>query len=268
MQNLPTMIGIESFAMSYHIIVPNYVPKRYNYDNKKIRRIPRERRILMRKRSKLKAQYLKATLPTKSLRIREKLLNIEKQLQRSYRNLAESDEFKAIQAIKTNSKYFYSYAKKKSKIKTKIGPLEYAKKQYESDSAKMAEILQAQYVYVFAKPRQETGNLDSIIEPDISLSDIIFNEQDIENAIDELSNTSAAGPHGFPAVFLKKCKKYLSKPLYIIWRTCLDHGVTPDILCLSFIVPIHKGGGGEGGGSVSCFQLSSSGTYFTPNKKF
>ena len=81
-------------------IIENYVPKCYNYDNKKIRRIPRERRILMRKRSKLKAQYLKATLPTKSLRIREKLLNIEKQLQRSYRNLAESDEFKAIQAIK------------------------------------------------------------------------------------------------------------------------------------------------------------------------
>ena len=26
------------------------------------------------------------------------------------------------------------------------------------------------------------------------------------------------------------------------WRTCLDHGVTPDILRLSFIVPIHKGG--------------------------
>ena len=73
----------------------------------------------------------------------------------------------------------------------------------------MAEILQAQYVSVFAKPRQETGNLDSIIEPDISLSDIIFNEQDIENAIDELSNTSAAGPDGFPAVFLKKCKKYI-----------------------------------------------------------
>ena len=75
-------------------IIENYVPKRYNYDNKKIRRIPRERRILMRKRSKLKAQYLKATLPTKSLRIREKLLNIEKQLQRSLEILLNQTNLK------------------------------------------------------------------------------------------------------------------------------------------------------------------------------
>ena len=49
--------------------------------------------------------------------------DIEKKLQESYRNEKSEMEHKAVSAIKKNSKYFYSYAKKYSKIATGIGPL-------------------------------------------------------------------------------------------------------------------------------------------------
>ena len=49
-------------------------------------------------------------------------------------------------AIKNNSNYFFSNAKKFSKIKTNIGPLKNEKSEYEADSGKMADILQYQYV--------------------------------------------------------------------------------------------------------------------------
>ena len=46
---------------------------------------------------------------------------------------------------------------------------------------------------------------------------------------------------GVPACLLKSCKKELSKPLHILWRSSLDKGLIPaDLLVL--ISPVHKGG--------------------------
>ena len=50
------------------------------------------------------------------------------------------------------------------------------------------------------------------------------------------------GADGIPASFLKYCKKELSTPLYILWRSSLDHGSIPKDLLLVLICPIHKGG--------------------------
>jgi hypothetical protein len=38
----------------------------------------------------------------------------------------------------------------------------------------------------------------------------------IEDAIDELTLNSSAGPDGIPAVFLKNVKKAISRPLYLL----------------------------------------------------
>ena len=110
-----------------------------------------------------------------------------------------------------NSKYFYSYAKKFNKVKTGIGPLLDAAKTLVSCPAKMAEMLKTQYDTVFSTPLQpmmastdifnETSNSDIPI-----LSDIYLAPVDIEEAIDELSANSAAGPDQFPAILLKQCK--------------------------------------------------------------
>ena len=72
--------------------------------------------------------------------------------------------------------------------------------------------------------------------------DLDFDEHQIAGVIDEISANSAAGPDGFPAIVLKKCKEELRKPIYLIWRRSLDDGDIPDILKTSNITPIHKGG--------------------------
>ena len=66
------------------------------------------------------------------------------------------------------------------------------------------------------------------------LNIIIFNNDDIMEAIDKISATSATGLDGYSAMFLKKSGGTLAKPLYMIWRSCLDHGVTPNIWILSY----------------------------------
>ena len=67
-------------------------------------------------------------------------------------------------------------------------------------------------------------------------------EKDIEDAIDELDENSSAGPDGLPAIFLKKTKKAISKPLAILLRKSLDEGKIPEIFKLAYVTPIHKGG--------------------------
>ena len=45
-----------------------------------------------------------------------------------------------------------------------------------------------------------------------------------------------------PARLLKSCRKQLSKPLYLLWRSSLDSGCIPAELLLVLICTIHKGG--------------------------
>ena len=66
--------------------------------------------------------------------------------------------------------------------------------------------------------------------------------EDIESACSQLKSTSAAGADGVPACLLKLCRKQLSKPLYILWRSSLDKGEIPADLLLVLISPVHKGG--------------------------
>ena len=69
-------------------------------------------------------------------------------------------------------------------------------------------------------------------------SNVTFDQEDIVNAINEISRTAAAGPDRFPAVLLKHCRNALARPLYLIWRKSLDCGI---IHKTANIVPIHKG---------------------------
>ena len=102
-----------------------------------------------------------------------------------------------------------------------MGPLLDAAKKLISCPEKMAEILKRQYDAVFSVPLESMMESTDIFDKNYNvegpvLSDISFDPVDIEEAIDELSANSAAGPDQFPAVLLKQCKKVLCKPLYLI----------------------------------------------------
>ena len=63
-----------------------------------------------------------------------------------------SEEHAAVAEIKSNPRFFYSYAKKFSKVKSKIGPLKGKNGKYVSDSKEMADILQKQFCTFFSDP--------------------------------------------------------------------------------------------------------------------
>ena len=195
----------------------------------------------MRKRRKLMKKWSKITDQSKAVRLKNGLLQIEKVLRESYRKKSLFEETKAVNAIKKNSKYFFSYARRYSKVKTKVGPLLTGDGEYTINSKKMADLLQEQYKSVFSKPNGTSDSYD-FHDTQNGLNDILFDEGDVRDVIDEISENAAGGPLGFAAVFLKKCKEAVDEPLYLIWRSCLDNSVTPEILKLSFVIPIHKGG--------------------------
>ena len=201
----------------------------------------RYRRNLTRKRRRIHKILSKVTSQNRKDKLTLELIQIEKDLQRSYKNSKDYNEQKALDAIKSNSKYFYSYVKKKSKIKSKIGPLLNEENELTGDAKSMAEILTAQYSKVFSKPMDADTSVPRQ-QSKKTIPDLRFTKEDIIAAIDELKNTAAPGPDGFPAIFLKKCKETLATPLYILWTFCLDRGIIPSDLKHGIITPLHKGG--------------------------
>ena len=208
-------------------------------------KIPKQRRSLMRRRTMLKKRYVAA----KSQAGRDSLLNklafIEKKLQKSHEENRRQTEARAVDKIKTNPKFFFSFARRFSKVKVGIGPLINSAKKLISAPRQMAEILSEQYCSVFSIPRQNISK-DSLFpeweKPNTpSLSNITFSDSELTEAMNELSPNAAAGPDGFPAILLKKCSSALSPPLAIIWRSSLRHGEIPVVCKTATITPIHKG---------------------------
>ena len=222
-------------------IALEHVPNRNN-PNKKLNKPQRYRQNLTRRRRRIHKLMTRITSPSRKSKLQNELIDIEIKLQESYKKANEYNEQKAIKAIKTNSKYFYSYAKKFSKVKTKIGPLLKEDSKLTSNSEEMAEILSNQYVKVFSTPCTLQTNSCDTPEAEIVTSNIPVTEIDIVTAINKLSSTSAPGADNFPAIYLKQCKSTLAKPLTMLWKKSLSEGVIPQKLKESIITPIYKGG--------------------------
>jgi len=169
------------------------------------------------------------------------LIQVEVKLQKLLKSTIKFKEEKAVNAIKENSKYFFSYAKRKSKIKTNVGPLRNSNGQMTADSSEMSEVLSDQYETVFstpmacAPPTEQECNVNK-------LETHIVTEDEIKEAIDELRNNAASGADGFPAILLKQCKDALATPLQIFWNKCMECSYIPERLKFSIIAPLFKGG--------------------------
>ena len=218
--------------------VAKFSPKKKQKHSKKSH-VPRHRRVLMRKRKKLHDHLAEAVTETRKSALKEKLVQIETELQRSYRSQEEYDESKAIESIKKNSKFFYSYARSKLKTRSEIGPLYDGSGGVTANSEKMSNLFADQFDSAFSQPRNIELDFSNV--PPATISDFEFSPLHISEAINEISAHSAAGPDRFPAFFLRECKEELALPLFIIWRRSLDTGEIPDLSKMSVITPIYKG---------------------------
>ena len=198
---------------------------------------------LTRKRRRINKQYQKATAPTRKKHLYDELIQIEVKLQQIQRSTQSYQEKKACEAVKTNSKYFFSYAKKKRKVKSNVGPiLDKSTNTMTTNPKLMAELLADQYDSVFSVPSTNVPTT-SISQEDVNtITDIVVSCEEIVDAIKELRPSAASGPDGFPAILLTNCHEQLAKPIATLWQSSINNTTIPSKLKFSIIPPIHKGG--------------------------
>ena len=212
-----------------------------------IKHIPRDRRILLRNKKKLKQKLTAGNLShNRKEHITENIAKIDSKLLYSHQKERNTEEENAINNMKINPKHFFAYAKKHLKTKSSIGPLKLNDKLITS-AKEISETLSQQYSSSFSNP-----DLSKAIEKPIDffkpsndpevleLTDINFTADMISTEIMNIKNDSAPGPDHFPVILLQKCATELSVPLYLIWRHSLDFGDIPSVLKEGVICPIQK----------------------------
>ena len=154
-------------------------------------------------------------------------------------------ETNAVSTIKSNPKYFYSYAKRLAKSKSTVAPLKNIHGALTDDPKEKAEILQAQYISVFSDPAKvdlEACKRYTSPVKSTELEDMQFTVEDITAAISELDPYSATPDGDIPAKILCGCRNSLATPIWLLWKSSFDSGTIAPDLKLQYITPIHKKG--------------------------
>ena len=231
---------LDAFLEVMMVLCSRFVPKKGNCKRKS--HIPKDRRILMRKRANLNKRMRRVD-PRGRNKIQRDLELIEYDLLDSHRREEKAMENRAVAVIRENSKYFFSYAKSKAKIRVPIGPLEHNGSLVD-DTQHMSELLQEQFVKVFSTPRLSEPEVQRLLQDgnDGRFKDIQITESDISESIRKMSSNAGPGPDGIPSVLLKKCVGSLSLPLSLLWRKSLSTGKIPDQFKVGLIIPVFKSG--------------------------
>ena len=153
-------------------------------------------------------------------------------------NKKSEEEIKAINKIKSDPKFFYSYAKKFAKTKQYIPQLFDKNGIIKTGRKEIAD----QFVSAFSDPNNPTKKLPSSKFPTSLLSDFSFDVKNMINAIDEIDPNSACPDFSIPAKVLKNCKLSLAYPLFLMWKESLSTGVVPQFYKKQLITPIYKKG--------------------------
>ena len=165
----------------------------------------------------------------------------------SYNRERLHNEKRATDKIKTDSNYFFKYAKQSSKSHSSIGPMRDHNDSLTQDPKLMCNLLINQYDSVFSDPIVSKCVDDPVTFFATStahnkLTNIIINEDMIIDSIKEISRNSSAGPDGMPANLFKECGVELAKPLKKLFSLSIKNGHVPQSWKDAAIVPIHKGG--------------------------
>ena len=151
-------------------------------------------------------------------------------------------EQKAVETIKSNPRYFYSYTKRFTKLKSNVGPLKDHTGHLQHQPQEMTNILQEQYYSVFSDPDSDVveQTVLGISQGDPrSINNFDFDREDIIKTIDELDTFAATSLEDIRAKILKDCKHVISVPLTMLWKWSMDTGLIPSNLKEQYITPIY-----------------------------
>ena len=209
-----------------------------------LRALSRKKRRIRKQLDKALANPLSPTAQVKSLETKLSLTyaDIKDDINK---NLAFK-ETQAVNKIRENSKYFFSYAKKFSKQKHSIPMLFDENNSICSTPEGIANILQRQFCKVFSDPNKTDHDSALFDPPTIAHpsddDQLRFSVEDIILAIDDIKPTAAAGPDEVPIQLLQGCKHALATPIFMIWSHSIDTGTVPQCYKLSHIAPQYKKG--------------------------
>ena len=207
--------------------------------------------VLKRRRRKMNARIraLEIANPNsqKLLRLKEEVALLCYNIQEGIIEKLDKKERSAVEAIKKNPKFFFSYAKQKQKTKSTIPVLRDEMGRLSSDPLTKAELLQRQYKKVFSDPTkaevqqcmQSPGLPQGL---DRGFSELDFTRDDVIEALTELDPYSAGPDEDIPARILTSCKDQLALPLTLFWTESFEQGYIPEVLKTQFITPIFKKG--------------------------
>jgi hypothetical protein len=214
----------------------------------------REEYTMKRKRRKLNAKICTLQKENPTSQILPKMINevslLTYDIKEYIMGNMNQKEMKAVDTIKTNPRYFYSYAKRFSKTKSTVSPLRDEHGVLKIKAADKSEILQSQYVKVFSDPaiadvesciRTLEKNLPKLEETP-TIGELLFTETDIVAAIKELDPYSSTSDDDIPARILGACKENLAVPLTLLWYDSYQEGVIPADLKTQYITPVFKKG--------------------------
>ena len=141
-------------------------------------------------------------------------------------------QLQAVNKMKTNPEYFFSYSKKFSKKKRNISMLFDQHNQACVQPEEIANIPQRQFTSVFSDPsKTDIPSATEIQTPEIPhlfTDDVLHSTpNDISMAIDEIDSSAASGPDEIPAILLKNCKHTLAIPIHLMWQESLSSGAVP-----------------------------------------
>ena len=202
---------------------------------------------LRRRKSKLKTRLSAARCAGDNARIKkleDEIGLVSYEIKEAIVNHLEQGERRAVERIKSNPKYFFSYAKSFSKVKQNISTLLNGNKELVTERKELANILQQQFCSVYSDPNcPDTADPTFAVPPLISTDkEIVFTPDSIMEAISEIKLDSAPGPDGIPAILLKRCASSLSVPIYLMWSESMSSGIVPSFYKTGNVSPLFKKG--------------------------
>ena len=193
-------------------------------------------------KGRIKALHAVNPLSHSLIQLETSLIAINDKIKEKLKSARDVSEIKAMAEIKKNPSYFYSFARRFSKVKSKIGPLKTKHGQFVSSPKSMAEILQTQFCSVFSNPESQSVKNPSFPSVASYIEDIYLTMEDIFTAIDALKSSSAPGEDEIPASLLKNCKLNIASPLFLMWNYSFQNSKIESRYLSSVVAPIFKGG--------------------------
>ena len=212
---------------------------------------PKAFNALRRQKCRLQARLnalkkSKTSLPEHIKSVHNKLALVCYEMKEAINKKLDMRETLAVQRIKSNPKYFYSYAKSKSLVRHNISMLYNKTNNIVTDKKCMADILQDEFISACSNPNSADVKSPNFPKPEIKHPfdqyKLSISIDDVISAIKDINASSAPGPDGISVVVLKACGYELCEPIISIWSESYQCGIVPTFYKQGKISPFHKKG--------------------------